>query len=194
MTQTLVTQPSVSTVAVARSTDEPAGIEPRSAAEIRAALIRHGLLALLGIMFLAPLAWLFFASVDANASWPQFTLDNFRAVTRGDFLEALFSTFLLSLVATAVSTITATFGGYALSRRRGAGLPRRPGQLRRGRRQAGSAAGRANGLGPPAAERTRPPDLRHSVLPVPARGDDADGAALPTHRHRAPERRLDPRG
>ena len=122
MTQTLATQPSVSTAAAARTIAEPAGIEPRSAAETRAALIGNGLLALFGIIFLAPLAWLFFASVDANASWalswPQFTLDNFRAVTRGDFLDALFNTFLLSLVATAVSTVTATFGGYALSRRR----------------------------------------------------------------------------
>jgi multiple sugar transport system permease protein len=119
MTQALATQPSA---AAARLPLEPVAAETRSAAEIRTALIGNGLLALFGIVFLAPLAWLFFASVDSNAtwalSWPHFTLANFREVTRGDFLDALYNTFLLSLVATAVSTLAGTFGGYALSRRR----------------------------------------------------------------------------
>jgi multiple sugar transport system permease protein len=96
--------------------------ETRSAAERREALIVNGLLALLGIMFLAPMLWIFFASVDANASyalsWPRFTLAHLREVTRGDFLLSLVNTLLLSLIASAVSTIAAILGGYALSRRR----------------------------------------------------------------------------
>jgi multiple sugar transport system permease protein len=96
--------------------------EARSAAERREALIVNGLLALLGIMFLAPMLWIFFASVDANASyalsWPHFTLAHFREVTRGDFLLSLVNTLILSLIAAAVSTIAAILGGYALSRRR----------------------------------------------------------------------------
>ncbi|HWA79366.1 MAG TPA: carbohydrate ABC transporter permease [Acetobacteraceae bacterium] len=96
--------------------------ETSSAAERRESLIVNGLLAVLGIMFLAPLLWIFFASVDVNASWalswPHFTLAHFREVTRGDFLVSLVNTLLLSLVASAVSTIAAILGGYALSRRR----------------------------------------------------------------------------
>ena len=122
MTQTLATELSASRVTSARVSREPPVSETRSGAEMRGALIGNGLLALFGILFLAPLAWLFFASVDANAtwalSWPQFTLAHFREVTRGDFLSALFNTLLLSLVATAVSTLAGIFGGYALSRRR----------------------------------------------------------------------------
>ncbi|HUC17953.1 MAG TPA: carbohydrate ABC transporter permease [Acetobacteraceae bacterium] len=96
--------------------------ETRSASARRESLIVNGLLALLGILFLAPLLWIFFASVDVNASWalswPHFTLAHFREVTRGDFLVSLVNTLLLSLVASAVSTIAAILGGYALSRRR----------------------------------------------------------------------------
>ncbi len=96
--------------------------EASSAAERRESLIVNGLLALLGILFLAPLLWIFFASVDVNASWalswPRFTLAHFREVTRGDFLVSLVNTLLLSLVASAVSTVAAILGGYALSRRR----------------------------------------------------------------------------
>jgi multiple sugar transport system permease protein len=96
--------------------------ETRSVAERRETLIVNGLLALFGILFVAPMLWIFFASVDANASyalsWPNFTLAHFREVTRGDFLVSLVNTLLLSLVASAISTIAAILGGYALSRRR----------------------------------------------------------------------------
>jgi multiple sugar transport system permease protein len=93
----------------------------KSPTEVRNAWIVNGLLALIGGLFLAPLAWIALASVDANASWalswPDFTISHFRDVVRGDFLQALMNTFYLSIIATAVSTITGILGGYALSRR-----------------------------------------------------------------------------
>jgi multiple sugar transport system permease protein len=94
----------------------------RSPAETRSAWIVNGLLALIGGLFLAPLAWIVLASVDADASWalswPSFTLAHFHEVVRGDFLQALLNTFYLSIIATAVSTVAGILGGYALSRRR----------------------------------------------------------------------------
>jgi multiple sugar transport system permease protein len=94
----------------------------RSPDELRTAWIVNGLLALVGGLFLAPLAWIVLASVDANASWalswPNFTLAHFHDVVRGDFLQALLNTVYLSIIATAVSTGAGILGGYALSRRR----------------------------------------------------------------------------
>ncbi|WP_158806604.1 MULTISPECIES: carbohydrate ABC transporter permease [unclassified Acidisoma] len=83
--------------------------------------VTNGLLAIIGLAFLAPMLWLALAAVDANAGWalqlPHFTLANLIAVTRGDYLQALLNTLEISLVATGVSTIAGVFGGYALSRR-----------------------------------------------------------------------------
>ena len=118
MTQSIVASPSQATV----SPETHFVLDTRSAAERRSALIGNGLLALLGIAFLAPLLWVFFASVDADASWslawPHFTLSHFHDVTRGSFLQSLVNTLVLSLIAACVSTVTAILGGYALSRRR----------------------------------------------------------------------------
>jgi multiple sugar transport system permease protein len=77
-------------------------------------------LLVLGLVFVLPLTWLLSASVDKNASWsvelPHFTLDNFRAALAGGRLAPFWNSALMSLVATAVSTIPAALGAYALSR------------------------------------------------------------------------------
>lgn len=86
------------------------------------AVLVNGLLAFIGILFLAPLLWLFLASLDANASWalgwPKLTLQHFVNVTRGDYLRSLLNTLYLALIATFVSTVAGALGGYALSRRK----------------------------------------------------------------------------
>lgn len=85
-------------------------------------VVGNVVLGVLGLLFLAPLLWVFLASVDSDANWatawPHFTLDHFQEVTRGDFLQSLLNTLYLSAVATVVSTVAGTLGGYALSRRR----------------------------------------------------------------------------
>jgi multiple sugar transport system permease protein len=79
-------------------------------------------LLLLGLVFVLPLTWLLSASVDKNASWtveiPHFTLDNFRAAMSGVGMAPLWNSVLMSLIATAISTVPAAFGAYALSRYR----------------------------------------------------------------------------
>lgn len=85
------------------------------------AVIANGLLAFIGLVFLAPLLWLLLASIDERASWalswPKPTLQHFANVTRGDYLRSLLNTLYMSLIATLVSTIAGALGGYALSRR-----------------------------------------------------------------------------
>lgn len=85
------------------------------------AVLANGLLAFLGILFVAPLLWLFLAAIDERAGWalamPTVTLAHFRNVTRGDYLQSLLNTLYLSLIATIVATLAGALGGYALSRR-----------------------------------------------------------------------------
>lgn len=85
-------------------------------------MIGNFLLAVLGILFLLPLLWLIFSSLDAQASWsielPNVTGQNFSDVTSGDNLHSLYNSFYLSAVATIVATTVATLAGYALSRHR----------------------------------------------------------------------------
>ncbi len=80
------------------------------------------LLALIGILFVLPMLWLFAASLDSQASWsvelPHLTLANFQAATASDKLHSLWNSFVLSGVATLVSTAASALAAYALSRRR----------------------------------------------------------------------------
>lgn len=82
----------------------------------------NGLLALAGILFALPMLWLLAASLDSRASWsiewPHFTLANFRAATGSGQLHSLWNSFILSAVATIVSTAASSLAAYALSRRR----------------------------------------------------------------------------
>ena len=84
--------------------------------------IGNGLLALIGLMFALPMLWLLAASLDSSASWsvelPHFTLANFQAATASDKLHSLWNSFVLSGVATIVSTVASALAAYALSRRR----------------------------------------------------------------------------
>jgi multiple sugar transport system permease protein len=82
----------------------------------------NGLLILIGVLFLLPMLWMVAASLDKNASWsiewPHFTLANFQAATGSDQISSLWNSFILSAVATVVSTAASTLAAYALSRRR----------------------------------------------------------------------------
>jgi multiple sugar transport system permease protein len=82
----------------------------------------NGLLAFIGILFLVPMLWLVAASLDSQASWsvefPHFTLANFQAATASDKLHSLWNSFVLSGVATIISTAASSLAAYALSRRR----------------------------------------------------------------------------
>lgn len=79
-------------------------------------------LAAIGILFALPMLWLVTASLDSQASWsiewPHFTLANFRAATGSGQLHSLWNSFVLSAIATVVSTAASSLAAYALSRRR----------------------------------------------------------------------------
>jgi multiple sugar transport system permease protein len=80
------------------------------------------LLALVGLLFALPMLWLLTASLDSQASWsiewPHFTLANFRAATGSGQLHSLWNSFVLSAIATIVSTAASSLAAYSLSRRR----------------------------------------------------------------------------
>jgi multiple sugar transport system permease protein len=82
----------------------------------------NGLLAMIGILFALPMLWLLAASVDSQASWsielPHLTWANFQAATAPDKLHSLWNSFVLSGIATLVSTAASALAAYALSRRR----------------------------------------------------------------------------
>jgi multiple sugar transport system permease protein len=74
-----------------------------------------------GVLFITPLIWLIFASVDSQAGptveWPHLTLHNFSAVINGSDMHALLNSVLMSGIATAVATIPAAMFAYIFSRR-----------------------------------------------------------------------------
>ena len=78
------------------------------------------ILVVVGIIFVAPLLWLFFSAVDANASarleWPHFTFKNFTDAASDDNLRALLNSAYISVVATVVATVPATMAAYTFSR------------------------------------------------------------------------------
>jgi multiple sugar transport system permease protein len=82
----------------------------------------NGLLALVGVLFVIPMLWLLLASLDSQATWsiewPHFTWANFQAATSSSQLQSLWNSFILSGVATLVSTAASSLAAYALSRRR----------------------------------------------------------------------------
>lgn len=102
-------------------TPKPPGV-PRRRIRWSDAILVNGLLAFVGILFLAPLLWLLLASIDERPGWalsiPTFTMSHLVNVTRGDYLRSLLNTLYLSLIATVVATVAGALGGYALSRRR----------------------------------------------------------------------------
>jgi multiple sugar transport system permease protein len=93
--------------------------------EIRRTMVRGVLsnlfLLIFGLLFLAPMMWLIFASLDSKASWsiewPHFTLSNFRHALAPTLLHSLANSLELALVATVVGTCSAVLAAYSLSRR-----------------------------------------------------------------------------
>jgi multiple sugar transport system permease protein len=85
-------------------------------------VISNVVLLVFGALFLTPLLWLIFASIDSHAGptigLPQLTLQQFRVAVGGGNLQALLNSLLISLIATIVSTVPAIFAAYAFSRRR----------------------------------------------------------------------------
>jgi multiple sugar transport system permease protein len=83
--------------------------------------VSHLVLGLFGVLFILPLIWVVFASVDGHASWavewPHWSLDNFRAALGGPYLQSLVNSLILGFVSTAISTVCATLAAYPLSRR-----------------------------------------------------------------------------
>jgi multiple sugar transport system permease protein len=82
----------------------------------------HLFLGALGVLFLAPMLWLFLASIDKNASWgiewPHFSLINFKHVLTGSLLHSLWNSVVLAVISTAIASITGVFAAYSLSRRK----------------------------------------------------------------------------
>ena len=82
----------------------------------------HLTLGALGIVFLAPMLWLFLAAVDSNASWgvewPHFSFINFQHVLTGSLLHSLWNSVVLAFISTAIASVTGVFAAYSLSRRR----------------------------------------------------------------------------
>jgi multiple sugar transport system permease protein len=76
----------------------------------------------LGVLFLAPMLWLFLASFDKNASWgiewPHFSLINFKHVLTGSLLHSLWNSVVLAVISTAIASVAGVFAAYSLSRRR----------------------------------------------------------------------------
>jgi multiple sugar transport system permease protein len=104
--------------------DEP--IRPPENRQTQRTLVRsltlHTILAGLGILFLAPMLWLFLASIDSHASWgiewPHFSLINFRHVLTGSLLHSLWNSVVLAFISTTIASVAGVFAAYALSRRR----------------------------------------------------------------------------
>ena len=104
--------------------DEP--IRPPENRETQRTFVRrltlHTILGGIGILFLAPMLWLFLASIDSHASWgiewPHFSLINFRHVLTGSLLHSLWNSVVLAFISTTIASVAGVFAAYALSRRR----------------------------------------------------------------------------
>lgn len=84
-------------------------------------VISNLILLIIGVVFVAPLVWLVFSSMDANAGptvqWPALTVANFKAAGSSARMLALANSFYISTIATLVSTVPAALAGYAFARR-----------------------------------------------------------------------------
>jgi multiple sugar transport system permease protein len=104
--------------------DEP--IRPPENRQTQRTFVRrltlHTVLGGIGILFLAPMLWLFLASIDSHASWgiewPHFSLINFRHVLTGSLLHSLWNSVVLAFISTTIASVAGVFAAYALSRRR----------------------------------------------------------------------------
>ncbi len=75
----------------------------------------------LGVIFVLPLLWMMFASLDSRATWslslPHLTLANFAAVLHGSKLHPFVNSLYIAGVASTITCFAAVLAGYALSRR-----------------------------------------------------------------------------
>ena len=82
----------------------------------------NGVLLAFGVLFLAPMVWLIFASFDSQASWtvewPHWTLGNVRQVLTGGNVHALWNSVFLAVGSTLIATTTGLLAAYSFSRRR----------------------------------------------------------------------------
>ncbi len=108
------------------ATGEPTGISlPPFSPPVRRAIARSAVsntvLTVMGLLFLAPMLWLVFGSLNSQATWgiewPHFTVSNFARALSSSDLQALMNSLVLAIVSTVISTFCAALAGYVLSRR-----------------------------------------------------------------------------
>lgn len=88
----------------------------------RAALVANATLLLLGVVFLLPMLWMLFASVDSNPDWAiklptHLTTKHFHDVVAGGALHSFANSLYLAGMTTAITTVVAALAAYPLSRR-----------------------------------------------------------------------------
>jgi multiple sugar transport system permease protein len=76
----------------------------------------------LGIAFLLPMLWMFFASVDRDPDWAiklphHLTGEHFHAVVAGEALQSFRNSLYLAGMTTLITTVIAALAAYPLSRR-----------------------------------------------------------------------------
>jgi multiple sugar transport system permease protein len=102
-------------------TGAPVGLQPVKQRRLAPGkVLSNALLIVLGFLFLAPLLWLLFSSVDSNAGpslkWPHFTFSNYAAVANASTFTALENSTILAGIATIVATVPAVLAAYVFSR------------------------------------------------------------------------------
>jgi multiple sugar transport system permease protein len=123
-------------MAISPDTNSAAGVVPaelttqsdRAAPRAPSWLVRGGahrflpslVMAIIGIAFLLPLAWLLLAAFNKHAtsgmSAPTFSLANFTAAFNAGAGSAIYNSLYLAGVSTIVATVVSTLAGYVLSR------------------------------------------------------------------------------
>jgi len=98
-------------------------IEVRYRRISRTGLAANLTLIVLGIAFLLPMLWMFFASVDSDPDWAiklphHLTGSHFHAVVAGDALQSFRNSLYLAGATTLITTVVAALAAYPLSRGR----------------------------------------------------------------------------
>lgn len=97
-------------------------IEVRYRRVSRAALAVNATLVVLGVLFLLPMLWMLFASVDSSPDWAiklphHLTTKHFHDVVAGGALHSFANSLYLAGMTTAITTVVAALAAYPLSRR-----------------------------------------------------------------------------
>jgi multiple sugar transport system permease protein len=87
-----------------------------------AGLVANLTLVVLGVAFLLPMLWMFFASVDSDPDWAiklphHLTGKHFHAVVAGGALQSFRNSLYLAGMTTLITTVGAALAAYPLSRR-----------------------------------------------------------------------------